>query len=213
MTGHIHTFPQGGPEWHDHRLGRVTASRVADLMALTKSGPAASRKNYMADLIAERLTAQPRDSYTNAAMEWGTAHEAQARATYAFVTDCDVQEVGFIDHPTIPMAGCSPDGLIGADGMLEIKCPNTATHIDTLINGTINSKYKKQMMFQMACAGRAWCDFVSFDPRLSPAKQLWIKRILFDRASVLDIEKAVCEFQQDLTHQVDVLNQTYPEAA
>src|SRR6056297_2347524 len=118
MTGTVHMMEQRSPEWFAHRLGRVTASRIADVMAKTKSGPGAARKNYMADLVAERLTGEAKEGFTNAAMQWGTDMEPQARAAYEFVTDAVVTEVGFIDHPKIEMAGCSPDGLVGDEGMV-----------------------------------------------------------------------------------------------
>src|SRR6056297_2278498 len=158
MTGTVHMMEQHSPEWFAHRTGRVTASRISDLMAQTKSGPGAARKNYMADLIAERLTGEAREGFSNAAMQWGTDTEPQARAAYEFITDQAVTGVGFIDHPRLQMAGCSPDGLIGDGGMVEIKCPNTATHLDTLLSGKVDGKYLKQMQFQMACADREWCD-------------------------------------------------------
>ena len=152
----IHMMEQRSPEWFAHRVGRVTASRISDLMAQTKSGPGAARKNYMADLIAERLTGEAREGFSNAAMQWGTDTEPQARAAYEFITDQSVTEVGFIDHPRLQMAGCSPDGLVGDGGMVEIKCPNTATHIQTLRGKEIDRKYLLQMQWQMICTGREW---------------------------------------------------------
>ena len=136
---------QGTPEWHAIRLGKVTASRVADVMAKTKTGYGASRANYMAELIAERLTGAPAERYTNAAMQWGTDKEPEARALYEFLTDAAVAQIGFVAHPTISMSGASPDGLVGYDGLVEIKCPNTATHIDTLLGVSGPSKYMLQM--------------------------------------------------------------------
>lgn len=205
----VHMMEQRSPEWFAHRIGRVTASKIADLMAQTKSGPSASRKNYMADLIAERLTGEAKEGFSNSAMQWGTDTEPQARAAYEFVTDNTVTEVGFIDHPTIKMAGCSPDGLVGTDGMVEIKCPNTATHLDTLLGGGIDGKYVKQMQFQMACAGREWCDFVSFDPRLPPEMQLFVQRVSFDGGAVAEINAAVAEFLHELDGKVAQLREKY----
>jgi len=213
MTGTTHMMEQRSPEWFAHRLGRVTASRIADVMAQTKSGPGAARKNYMADLVAERLTGEAREGFTNAAMQWGTDQEPQARAAYEFITDATVQGVGFIDHPVMPMAGCSPDGLVGDAGMVEIKCPNTATHIDTLLTEKIDGKYQKQMQFQLACAGREWCDFVSFDPRLPAEMQLWFCRILRDDDAVSEIERAVTEFLSDLDSTVAALRARYMQEA
>lgn len=209
MTGTVHMMEQRGPEWFAHRTGRVTASRIADVMAKTKTGPSAARKNYMADLIAERLTGERREGFSNSAMQWGTDTEPQARATYEFLTDLTVTEVGFIDHPVIAMAGCSPDGLVGDDGMVEIKCPNTATHLETLLTGNVDTKYLKQMQFQMACAGREWCDFVSFDPRLPPEMQLWVHRVPREAEAVAEIEEAVASFLAELDRMVADLRSRY----
>lgn len=205
---------QGTPEWFAARLGKVTASRIADVMAVLKTGkPGASRANYEAELIAERLTGERRDSFTNAAMQWGTETEPQARANYTILTGVMVEEVGFIDHPEIAMAGASPDGLTGTAGLVEIKCPNTATHIDTLLNGTVADKYVKQMMFQMACTDREWCDFVSFDPRLPPEMQVWVKRFERDDALIEEIECAVEAFLADVDAKVDALRRKFEIAA
>jgi hypothetical protein len=128
---------QGTPEWHLARLGKVTASRVADVVARTKNGYGASRANYMAELIAERLTGTPAPDYVSAAMQWGLDREPEARIAYELFYGYEVAPVGFIDHPSIAMCGASPDGLIGDDGLVEFKCPNTATHIDALLGATI----------------------------------------------------------------------------
>ena len=204
---------QGSDEWLDYRLGRVTASRIADLMAKTKSGPSASRKNYMAQLVCERLTGAREDGFKSAAMAHGTDTEPQARSAYEFMTDFTVTEVGFIDHPRIDMAGASPDGLVGDDGMLEIKCPTSATHIDTLLSGNIDGKYLKQMQFQLACAGRAWCAFVSYDPRLPAEMQLFVKRIPRDPALIVEIETEVSEFLAEVDQTVAALRARYTQEA
>ena len=193
-------------EWFAARCGKVTASRIADLMAKTKSGWGASRANYMAQLIAERLTNTVADSYTNAAMQWGTDVEPQARAGYEFIHDVTVEEVAFVPHPTLE-AGASPDGLVGADGLVEIKCPNTATHIDTLLNEKIPAKYVDQMQWQMACTGRRWCDFVSFDPRMPADLQMWVNRVDRDDERITEIETAVTDFLNELEEKVTALNE------
>ena len=190
-------------EWHEARLGKVTASRISDIMTKTKSGYGAGRKNYMAELIAERLTGTWANGFTSAAMERGTEVEPIARAEYEFETDTVVAEVGFIDHPTIEMSGASPDGLIDYDGMIEIKCPNTATHIDTLITKQIAKKYMLQMQWQMACAGRLWCDFVSYDNRLPEEYRQCIIRV--DRDEILCAEMNL-EIQIFLGHLVDQMH-------
>ena len=204
---------QHSPEWYAARLGKATASRVADLMAKTKSGYSASRANYMAELICERLTGQPAERFTNGAMQWGTDTEPQARAAYAFLGDLDVAEVGFVLHPTIADFGASPDGLVGDDGLVEIKCPNTATHIETLLSGVVPGKYLAQMQTQMACTGRAWCDFVSFDPRLPADLQLWVKRVPRDDEAIRAIEAEVQAFLSELDAKVEALRAKYMRAA
>ena len=191
-------------EWFAARCGKVTASRVADIIAKTKTGPSASRENYLAQLVCERMTGKPAESYSNSAMQWGTDTEPFARAAYEARMDLLVTEVGFIDHPWIVMSGASPDGLAN-EGMVEIKCPNTATHIDTLLSRTVPAKYITQMMWQMACADRSWCDFVSFDPRLPERHQLFIKRINYD-PEILDLlENSVIQFLGDVDLKIQQL--------
>jgi putative phage-type endonuclease len=195
---------QRSEAWHLLRVGKVTASRVADIIAKTKSGPSASRENYLAQLVCERLTGKPAESYSNSAMQWGTDTEPFARAAYEARMDILVTEVGFIDHPWIAMSGASPDGLAN-EGMVEIKCPNTATHIETLLSQTVPAKYITQMMWQMACADRPWCDFVSFDPRLPERHQLFIKRINYDPEMVNLLENSVIQFLGDVDLKIQQL--------
>ena len=196
---------QRSPEWFASRLGKVTASRVADVIAKTKSGYSASRDNYMAQLICERLTGQQGESFTNAAMTWGTETEPLARSAFEAYADVMVEEVGFVPHPSIEMSGASPDGLVGLFGMLEIKCPNTATHIDTLLSQTVPGKYITQMQWQMRCCERQWCEFVSFDPRLPQDLQLFVKRVEFDPEYVAMLEKEVIQFLAELDDKVNKL--------
>lgn len=193
-------------EWFQARLGKVTSSRVADVIAKTKTGYSASRENYMAQLVVERMTNKISESYTNAAMEWGVANEKFARAAYELKMGVMVDETGLVDHPTIPMAGASPDGLVGEDGLVEIKCPNTATHIDTLLTQTVPAKYNTQMQFQMACTGRQWCDFVSFDPRMPQKAQIFIKRVLRDDLFIKEVESEIKKFLAEVSAKVDQLN-------
>jgi putative phage-type endonuclease len=186
---------QGSDEWFHARLGKVTASRIADVIARTKTGWGAGRKNYAAELVAERLTGTPAEKFTNAAMTWGTETEPMARAAYEFYRDAEVSAVGFVPHPAIDMSGASPDGLIGADGLVEIKCPNTATHINTLLEkGAIPDKYVVQVQWQMACTDRQWCDWASFDPRLPEDLRLYVQRVQRDDARIAELEAAVVEF-------------------
>ena len=200
---------QGSPEWHALRIGKVTASRVSDVVAKTKTGWGASRANYMAELIAERLTGEPAEKFSNAAMAWGTEKEPDARAAYEFFRDAQVVEIAFIDHPSIGMTGASPDGLVGDHGLVEIKCPNTATHLDTLLTQTIPSKYVTQMLWQMACTGRQWCDFVSYDPRLPEAMSLFVKRVDRDDKLIASLEKDVAEFLAELDLKLAQLDTLY----
>lgn len=197
----------GSEEWFAARCGRVTASRIADVVAKTKSGWGTGRKNYMAQLVAERLTGTVADSYTNAAMQHGIDTEPQARAAYEFERDVEVVEVGSVDHPTIPMTSASPDGLVGDDGLIEIKCPNTATHIDTLLSGKIPKKYQLQMAWQMVCTGRSWCDFVSFDPRMPAEMQMFVKRYEPTDEEKSELESAVAEFLAELEEMIEKLSE------
>lgn len=205
---------QGSPEWFAVRLGKVTASRIADLTARTKTGYSTSRANYMADLIAERLTGVPAESYKSPAMQWGTDNEADARSNYEFMTDAEVVPVAFVDHPTIPMAGASPDGFVGDAGLVEFKCPLTATHIETLRGGSIDGKYIKQVQWQMACRPeRLWCDWVSFDPRLPASMRLFIQRVPRDNAMIAALEKEVIEFLAELAITLADLRARYEAKA
>lgn len=194
-------------DWFAVRLGKVTASRVADLMAKTKTGYAASRENYMAQLVLERITGAKAESFSSAAMQWGTDQEPFARAAYEAARDVMVEEQGFAPHPTIEMAGASPDGLVGDDGLVEIKCPNTATMIETLLTEKVPSKYIAQMQFQMACTGRKWCDYVVFDPRMPPKAQLFIKRVDRDDKFIAEMEAEIVKFLAEVQSQVEKLNQ------
>jgi putative phage-type endonuclease len=200
---------QGTDAWLQERCGKVTASRIADLMAKTKTGWSASRANYASQLICERLTGCVQPSFTNAAMIHGTETEPEARRAYEFFVDRDVQQVGFIPHPTINMAGASPDGLVGDDGLLELKCPNTATHIETLLIGQIPDKYMKQMQFQMACTDRQWCDFASYDNRLPERMRLFVKRVNRDAEAIAEIEAEVAKFLREIEETVEQLRARY----
>jgi putative phage-type endonuclease len=201
----IEMMDQGTEEWFTIRIGKVTASRVADVIAKTKTGYSASRDNYMAQLVCERLTGQKGESFTNAAMQHGTETEPLARAAYEALKDVLVDDVGFVTHPTIEMAGASPDGMVGEDGLIEIKCPNTATHIDTLLSQTVPGKYNTQMQFQMACTGRQWCDFVSFDNRLPEELQLFVTRVSRDEVFIRLIEAEIVQFLAELDDKINKL--------
>ena len=196
---------QGTQEWLMERCGKVTASRMADVMATIKTGEAASRANYRAELVAQRLTGQLEAGFTNAAMQWGTEQEPFARASYEIMRGVFVEEVGFVPHPQIMMAGASPDGLVGSDGMVEIKCPNTATHIAFLLDGKIPQKYQLQMAWQMACCGRQWVDYASFDPRMPEYLRLKVVRYAATEAGIPAIEAAVRQFIAEVDSTVAAL--------
>lgn len=195
--------------WFVTRLGKVTASRVADVLARTKSGPSASRANYAAELVAERLTGNRAEGFTNAAMMRGTELEPLARDAYSFVTGHTVIEEAFIEHPTIAMAGCSPDGLIGTDGLVEIKCVGTAKHIALLTGSAPEDRYVKQVMWQMACTGRQWCDLAYYDDRLPVEMQLHIARIDRDDDAIAGMEREVSAFLADIDATVATLSDRY----
>lgn len=196
---------QRSSEWHAARLGKLTASRIADATARTKSGWGASRANLMAELVCERLTGTAAERFVNGAMQHGIDTEPEARAAYEFELGVTVQEVGFIDHPAIDMAGASPDGFVNSDGLLEIKCPQSAQHIETLLTKQVPEKYIKQMQWQMACTGRAWCDYCTHDPKMPPELQTWILRVLRDDKMIAELEKEARLFLAELDEKVNAL--------
>lgn len=201
---------QGSQDWHEARLGRVTASQIVNvMMAKTTAG----YQNYRAQLVCERLTGNPTEAFTSAAMQHGTDTEPQARAFYELETGFEVQEVGFIPHPRLEMSGASPDGLIGSDGGLEIKCPQPATHIKTLTGAAIDRKYLLQMQWGMACTGREWWDFVSFCPSLPDEMQMFRQTVPRDHELIEEITAAVTVFLADVDALCADLTRKYGEAA
>lgn len=195
---------QGSPEWFAARCGKVTASRVADVIAKTKTGPSASRLSYMGELIAERLTGVPAEGFTNAAMQHGIDTEPLARAKYESLRDVMVEPFGFIDHPSIANSGASPDGGSG-EGLLEVKCPKTHTHIEYLMGGEPPKKYVPQMAWQCACTRRPWVDFVSFDPRMPEDLQLFVVRYEPSATYLKELEAAVAEFLEEMESKLAAL--------
>lgn len=193
---------QRSPEWFAARLGKATGSRFGDIIAKTRSGYAASRKNYRAELVAEILTGQVTESFTTAAMQWGIDYEPVARLQYELITGNDVEETGFWYHDTIP-AGASPDGFVNDDGLLEIKCPNTATHLDTLMFKKVPKQYVAQIQGQMWITGRKWCDFVSYDPRLPDNAQIFITRVERDEKFIAELEQEIIDFTQEVNDLVE----------
>lgn len=183
---------QEGDNWMLARVGAFTASRAADLMAKTKSGPSASRGNLLTLLAVERLTGQPVETYSNAAMQRGIELEAEARDAYSFQTEQAVQEVGYVPHPTIERAGCSPDGLCGDSGLVELKVPaSMAKHLDALRTGAHAQEYAWQLQHQLWVTGRQWVDAVSYDPRFPDGLQLAIKRVSRDEEAIILLETSV----------------------
>lgn len=196
---------QGTPEWHQLRLGKVTASRVADILARTKTGPSASRQNYLIELALQRVTNSIEESYTNEAMQWGKDNEASARVAYEVQSGNFVDQVAFVDHPSIAGFGCSPDGLVDDFGLVEIKCPNSKTHWETVKSGEPKREYIIQMQTQMACTQRDWCDFVSFDPRFPERSQLFVTRIERDNEMIAMIEEEVSKFLKEVEAEVNLM--------
>ena len=191
-------------EWHQARLGKVTASRVSEVIA---KGKGATRESYMADLIVERLTGQRGGGFSTAHMEWGTEQEPHARAAYSARTGELAEEVGFIQHPRLEHAGASPDGLVNDEGLVEFKCPATSTHLDTLLAGEVPTKYIPQIQFQMACTGRKWCDFVSYDPRLPEHLRMFVKRVERDDKYITTLEGEVKTFLAELNEKLEKLQE------
>lgn len=196
---------QRSPAWHAARLGCVTASRIADVTARTKTGYSAARQTYMRQLLAERLTGIPTETYPNAAMRWGTDMEPHAVAAYEDLVAVETEPVGFLNHPDLAFAGASPDRLVGEIGLLEVKCPTTPMHIDMLLSGVVAEKYLLQMQWQMACSGRSWCDFFSFDPRLPPAYACYVTRVKRDESLIARLEEEVGTFLAEIEEKLDAL--------
>jgi putative phage-type endonuclease len=184
---------QGSDEWKLARLGYVTASNIDAVMA---KGKGISRKNYLNKVVAERLSGLAGESYSNSAMEWGVQTEPLARIAYEVSRETLVEQIGFYKHPTIQFVGVSPDGLVGDDGLVEIKCPNTTTHIDYIDNGKVPSEYYKQIQCQLWVTGRQWCDFISFDPRIK--RKLFVIRANRDEELIKEMEAEVLLFLQDV---------------
>jgi putative phage-type endonuclease len=206
----LSVIEQGTPEWHALRCGKVTASRVADVMRSGRGGkPSASRSRYMGELVTERLTGNPTQTFKSADMQWGTETEDEARSAYSFVHSAEITPVAFVDHPRIGMSGASPDGLISHFGLIEIKCPASHTHIETILGSPIDQDYITQMQWQMACTGRLVCDFVSYDPRMPEEMRLHVVRVLRDEVAITKMEKEVVKFIQELNLKIDELQRIY----
>lgn len=192
------TVTQGSEAWHLMRLGKITASRINDVVAMIKTGEAATRADYRIELVCERLTGKPTEGFTNSHMERGIELEPFARSAYEIATSTFVEQVAFIDHQRLKNTGASPDGLVGNDGLIEIKCPAVKTHIKTLVDKKAPSKYMNQMQWQMACTKRLWVDFVSYCPELPENMQLFIKRVERDNGIIAELEAKVLEFDEEV---------------
>jgi len=200
---------QGTDEWLQARVGSLGASCIHEVMAKTKAGPSASRANRLAKLLLERLTGRAEDVYVTKAMQQGRDREPEARNAYVFATDNEVTEVGIFPHPTIKGTHASPDGLVGEDGLIEIKCPEAAEHLETIRLQRIPDKYIQQMLWQMRCSGRRWCDFASYNPDFPEAMQIFIKRVHWDDARINEIEKEVNVFLTELNSKIADLHRIY----
>jgi len=199
-----HLIEQGTDAWKQLRRGKVTASRVADVISKTKTGYSTSRDKYMTQLLLERLTGTIAESYTNAAMEHGIENEKYARAAYEQKMGVLVDEIAFVNHPTIEQSGASPDGIVG-EGLVELKCPMSHTHLESILGG-IDDQYKVQVNWQMACTGAKWTDLCSFDPRFPAELQLVIKRFERDDVFIATLEKEVIKFLAELDDKVNKVN-------
>lgn len=197
---------QGTPEWERQRLGKVTASRMGDVIRRTKAGWSEYRRKYMIDLIAERLTGMRADPYLSGPMLWGIETEPQARAAYEKYSGDIVERAGFVEHPVIPMTGASPDGYLHEDGLVEIKCPETRTHVGYLIAKAVPDQYVAQIQWQLACTGRKWCDFVSFDPRMPERLRLLVVRVDCVPEIIAELEKLTAEFLREMDETIRLIN-------
>ena len=196
---------QRTPEWFAQRVGKATASRIHHIITRTKTGWGAKREDYAADLVIELLTGLPAPSFKSPEMQWGIDNEAAGRDAYRATVFEEVTEAGFVIHPAISDAGASPDGYVGENGLVEIKCPKTSTHIEAITKEYIQPQYLTQMQFQMACTGRKWCDFCSYDPRMPEGLQLWVKRIERDDLFIAQTETMVKEFLAEVHATVEQL--------
>lgn len=191
--------------WLSARAGKLTASRMADALAVLKNGkPAEARNKLMRELLAERVTGASVRHYVSPAMEHGLEYEAEAKAAYEAETGVIIAAAGFYDHPRIDSLGATPDGLIGADGLIETKCPTTGTMIEWVLAGVVPDQHKPQMIVQLACTGRAWCDFVAFDPRIRDARRrLFIRRYTPSAEEVAAVETGAVQFLAELDAMFD----------
>lgn len=201
---HVINCIQGDSDWLQARTGRVTASEVRRVLSeLKKGGETQERATYRAALVGEMLTGVPAEHTITRAMDHGTEFEPLARSAYELHMGVMVEEVGFVIHPLIERAGASPDGLVGEDGGIEIKCPNTSTHVRWMTAGVIPEEHRAQMFWNMACTGRTWWDFVSFDPRMKDRRdRLFIRRLEAHEAIQMEMSVRVNDFLAECDEMV-----------
>lgn len=199
---------QGSAEWLDIRRGKITASRIADVLSvLKKGGEGADRRNYRIEQIAERLSGRSEDHYVSLEMEWGMEFESVARSAYEIATESIVDTVGFVLHPIFDFAGSSPDGLVNENGILEIKCPKTTTHLKWMLAGGVPEEHQAQCLWNMACCDRKWADFVSYDPRLPEGLKIFIARMERDDERIAVIEADVSKFNDEIEKEMSRLRE------
>ena len=199
---------QRTPEWYEKRRGKVTASKIKVIVLRQKNGSFyASREAYKNQIICEILTGSVAQSFTTPAMQHGIDTEDMAFDDYAKTIWSEVTKADFVEHPTIPRSGASPDGYVGSDGLIEIKCPNSTTHIETLRRGTYDDEYLPQMQWQMACTGRQWCDFVSYDPRLPEDYRLFVDRVQRDDLWISQANEMVVQFLKEVDEEIAKLQE------
>lgn len=201
---------QGTADWHAMRCGKLTASRIKDMLARTKSGWGASRENYGAELILERLTGVQQEGFVSAEMKWGKEKEPEAVAAYEFRRNMETAKIAFVDHPSIPMSGASPDRLVGADGLLEIKCPLPKQHLAWLLAGAVPSEYVLQMCWQLACTGRRWCDFASYHPNFPEGMKLFVVRLERNATEIVRVETEARAFLAELDTKMAEIARRFP---
>lgn len=196
---------QGSDAWKAMRCGKVTGSRIADIVRKTRTGVSATRQTYLGQLVAERLTNTVRDGFKSPSMKWGNDAEPEARLTYSIMMGETIEQIAFVDHPRVAMSGASPDGLVGERGLVEIKCPDVDTHIGYLLGDAIPADYITQMQWQMACTERDWCDWVSFDPRMPEDMRLEVRRVERDDVMIAELEHQVMKFLAEVEDTIERL--------
>ena len=206
----ITSVEQGSEEWLELRLGKVTASRLSDVMSKGRgNAPSKTRASYMLQLAAEIMTGKPEDSFSNKYMEWGNECEPQARSMYEFDSGNDVDQVAFVEVDDY--FGVSPDGMIGDDGLIEIKCPKSTTQIDRFLKGEFPKEYKAQVQGQLLATGRKWCDFVSFDPRINGNASYFCIRVERDEEYLVELQTGIDQFVSELVEMINILKEESAE--